>query len=244
MIWEGLYDKFSDVPVRGNGFANDELVKDTVLYTKKVIENQGHVEIAIKDHMFLSFLTSSCFFGKDNVKIIYFGGGAGIGYVIVRKFSHSKVKINYFVIEIDALVEPGINFWKDNTFLEKDSICFMSELPPVNIKPDIVYTSGIFQYIDDYKNKIKELCSYHAPFLFFAKFSAVNSNTYVTSQNSYGSVIPYRFINRKELINIVKDYGYELVFSKMSEVVYDQRNFEESMRMNSPSNFLFVPSDT
>lgn len=113
-------------------------------------------------------------------------------------------------------------------------------------KVDIVYIRSSLQYIDDWKKLLHTLTSYKPKFFLFVDLFAGNIPSYVTVQNYYGGKIPCRLLNSKEVVGVMKNLGFDMMFEapyasaffgKLSN--FPQSNFPKKYRLNKSKNILF-----
>lgn len=241
--WEGIYERYADVPVRGSGHNSDDWVNATLEYTMNVIQaSQIHSTIPKEvagDNAFLPMLASIVCQKRGAVKVLDFGGGMGIAYIHLMHSALGSPRVEYHIVEAENICRAGPLLFSGDRKVQ-----FHKSLPDVS-DVDIVYMSSVLQYIEDYTDLLRSLCAYQSRYFLFSKLSAGDIPTYASAQmNLPGSVIPYWFININELINIMAQGGYSLIFRASSERQYNQDNFPVKYRMGTTCNLLFTRSDS
>jgi hypothetical protein len=87
------------------------------------------------------------------------------------------------------------------------------------------------------------LAALRAPWLVLARTAAGDIPTFATRQlNLPGQVIPYWFVNRNEIIDLLRGEGYQLALEGLADREYDQSNFPPAYRIGRMRNLLFARS--
>jgi hypothetical protein len=85
------------------------------------------------------------------------------------------------------------------------------------------------------------LAEYQPQFFLFVDLASGDIPTYATAQkNIQGSVFPYWFINAREIVDLMADLGYKLIFRGLQDREFDQNNFSETYRLKRACNLLFA----
>lgn len=237
--WEGIYRNYNEAPRSGPAFEGDIWLDAR----RRNFERQLH---AISDRKtsakfvdedtLLPFLVSIISAETDKIRILEFGGGLGESYLDLKSVVDPAIAIDYHVVEMARTCAQGLELFHGD-----HGIHFHSELPARLPAIDVVYVRSALQYVEDYAGLLRQLCAYSARFVLFVKLSAGNIPTFATAQrNLRGSTIPYWFINIRQLIQIMADAGYLLVFKNNLAKEYDQENFPEAYRLKHACNMLFA----
>lgn len=233
--WEGIYSRFSEIPFETKTYNEKRIAENSYHFVSALVNNNEHLLVETKDRSLLSFFVSFHSAKNSSINILDFGGGVGTDYVVLYQNLPFKYNISYHVVENPEMVKCGLKIFENDK-----SINFYDSLPE-NLKPDLVYSCGTLQYIEDYEEIIERLCEYKAPFVMFVKASLVKCLTYVSLQKGVaGFNIPYLFINENDFIKNVERCGYKLIFKAKSEREYDQSNFEPEFRMDRTTDLLFA----
>lgn len=237
-IWNGIYKKFSDVPITGEGYQENSLAKETLEYTSSIL-NSSYSQpfiptIVTEEHAFLPFLVSILCSYQKGIKVLDFGGGMGVSYIYLLLCATNAKEISYYVVENENLVKNCSQLFPNS------NIQFYSSLPTEPENVDLVYISSALQYIENYASLLDRLCQYKPKYLLFNKLSTGEMPTYATcQQNLPETKIAYWFINVFEIIKIMSDKGYSLIFKNTLDREYNQDNFPKEYRMHRTSNLLF-----
>jgi putative methyltransferase (TIGR04325 family) len=241
-IWEGVYQHYRDVPISGDGYNSERIVKDTFARTQRLLtsfKQYGTVPLDMTDeHNLLPLLASVVCSKSGHVIILDLGGGMGADYIRLTS-SLECCSIDYHIVETSKMCEGG-----ELLFRGDDRVHFHSSLPSALPVIDIVYLSSVLQYIEDYAGLLKSLCAYRPRYFLFVKLSAGDIPTYATVQkNLPDAKLPYWFLNLREVIRIMLAGGYSLIFKGALEREYDQDNFPTVYRLGRACNLLFVRTD-
>ena len=240
-IWEGVYERFADVPVSGEGhrsqFWREELTKD-VEYARS---GDWQDEIVL-DHEALLFVLRHA----RPQHVLDFGGGAGQSYAYVRRVWSAAAAPP--LSKAEALPPHSISRWTvvelpdvivhGRTLFAGDDVIAFTDRP---IPADLVFVKTALQYIDDWKGALRDLFALGAPNVLLEKFSGIHGKSFVTSQLNLGaSVVPYRFISFDELFEVAESAGYRRVLWRRLPRIYDQSGFPPELRMGQASTLIFA----
>jgi putative methyltransferase (TIGR04325 family) len=175
--------------------------------------------------------------------LLDFGGGFGVGYLsCLESIPKAKELINYSVVELPEICKAGESFANTNQIL----ISFMESIPNQK-KYDLVFSSSVFQYIEDWKKLIKQFAETEASEILLSDIFCGDFKTFATIQNYYESKIPHWFFSELDLIEEFKRSGYELILKEAAtgkragvDDLLPMSNFPESHRIKTTSHLLFA----
>lgn len=144
---------------------------------------------------------------KKDVTIVDFGGGLGLSYIALME--SLDLKLNYYVIEVPKICEAGNGYFKNN-----DSIKFNTEIPKNITNVDIVYIRTSLQYTKDWKECLSTLSNLNPKYFILSHVSAGDVPTYLTLQLWADQEIPYWFLNKDELKDIMLENDYNVIYDK------------------------------
>ncbi len=229
--WNGIYQNFKEVPRT-----------DNIDYVSCQVFELGETLNQISNHQYLPSLEQQLFVqlvksiepvNSDHVKILDFGGGLGLDYVVTRYLD--SIPMDYTIIEQKLTCKVG-----NELFITDNNIKFIDAFPEITEVFDIVYLNSSLQYVEDFRAALDKLASYKSNFFVFVRLSAGDIPTYATSQvNMPDLSIPYWFTNFNEIKTIISSYGYSLVHKSQPDRVYNQDNFPYSYRMGRAINAFF-----
>lgn len=239
--WKGIYSHLSQVPVSGEGFGGDHWLNITRNATTEVKAAAGSCGaipwFVAGDRVLLPMLAAVSGTAQERVSILDFGGGMGVDFIHTCAGLPSHWQISYNLVESPRVCETGAALWTDDPRIQ-----FHPTLPR-NLPVDIVFTRSSLQYVEDYSGLLRQLAGYRPRYLLLADLPAGDIPTYATAQhNLKGSILPYWFFNVQEIIELMAQCGYRLVFKGAQERKYDRGNFPQSHRLEQMCNLLFIQS--
>jgi len=247
-IWDGVYSSFSEVPVTGPGFDGETWVnnslKKIVALREKALESSPLPPVSNYREALLPLLAALILQRKGSVRILDYGGGIGFTYYQTFYALSQTSKLEYHIIEREAVCQAGRDFFGQTNKIIK----FHSSIDIVNGVFDIVYMSSIIQYIDDWKELLRQVLMALSPdYLLLIDVFTGNIPTFATAQNYYGSKIPQWFLNIGELTKGVENNNYKLGFMSSFlptilgvEQSLPMDNFEAQYRLDRTNNFLLM----
>ena len=173
---------------------------------------------------------------SGQVSILDFGGGMGASYLYLTRGLANDCSVDYHVVEMPNMCAAGSRLFQNNPHIHFHS-AIPAELPAL----DIVYFSTVLQYIEDYRGLLNRLCDYQPAYFLFVRFHGGDVPTYAAAQkNLKGTVVAHWFINMGELVSIMAENGYALIFKAASEREYNQDNYPPTHRIKHPGHLLFA----
>lgn len=240
-LWEGIYRRYEDVPGAGDRFDGATWINKTRAYTERMLVASKKYSMipteVVGEHMLLPLLAALvCEDSGGKVRILDFGGGAGVTYVHLISSLVNCRSVDYHIVERAGVCREG-----EKLFEHDSGISFHSQVPTELPDLDIVYISSALQYVENYQSLLETLTALQPKYFLFAKLSAGDIPTYATAQkNVPGTTLPYWFINVGEVIEMMASGGYSLIYKSALEQEYNQRNFPESYRLGRTCNLLFL----
>ena len=239
-IWDGIYERFDQVPMLGQGFASAEWLSDMERYTRSAVMAIGSGRAGIPEnvpqyHALLASLVASVAAVKRTVRVLDFGGGMGIGFANVRRCTFGGLGFEYLVVDNEESCARGRQLLK-----EFPSVRFKSELPDESEPVDIMVLSGVLQFVEDYEDLLTNLARFKPPLWLFTFLPAGDIPTFVSAQrNVPGSILPVWFFTLEELVKKFEPLGYKLVFQSALDRVFDMSNFPSTHQLHRQCNLLF-----
>ena len=234
-IWDGIYERFDEVPVIGQGFASEAWLSDMERYTRSAVAAIGNGSVGIPEnvpqyHALLASLVASC---DRPVRILDFGGGMGVGFANVRRCTFDGLAPDYLVVDNDESCARGRRLLKDYPCVR-----FATELPEDSV--DIMVLSGVLQFVENYEELIANLARLRPAIWLFTFLPAGDIPTFVSAQrNVPGSILPVWFFNLRQLVTKFESLGYKLVFKSAMDRVFDMSNFPTTHQLHRQCNLLF-----
>ena len=105
-------------------------------------------------------------------------------------------------------------------FADDERLQFVLSLTEIPHDIDIVFMSGVLQYIEDYATALKSVLTKKPRYLLITLLSAGDIPTFACAQtNMEGSILPHWFFNIHEIIKLMKVNQYQLIFKGSAELV-------------------------
>jgi putative methyltransferase (TIGR04325 family) len=242
-IWEGVYNDYRDVPANGAGFGSEEWISNTRERTRRALELFGSPPSGIpydipSYHSLFSLTVALLTQYQERVRVLDFGGGMGLALAnLLRSLGETgpKPQVEYLVIDNERSCQDGILLFDQVRFVQ-----FSATLPQDPGPIDIILLSSVLQFVEDYKNILKELATFKPRYWLFTFLPAGDIPTFASGQkNVRGSTIPVWFFNLGEIIDIMMSLGYRLIFKAPLEREFDMSNFPPTHRLPQQCNLLF-----
>jgi putative methyltransferase (TIGR04325 family) len=209
--WKGIYSQLRQVPSSGPGFASDHWIGVTKKATEETLaaaRRYGTIPwLVVGDRALLPLLAATIGTAPERVSILDFGGGMGVDFIhtIARLPGHWDIARH--LVESPRVCETGVGL-----FASDKRIHFHSSLP-LDLQVDIVYIRSSLQYVEDYPGLLRELAGYKPRYFLRVDLPAGDVPTYATAQhNLKESILPYWFFNVQEIIELMAQLSYVLVF--------------------------------
>ena len=253
-IWDGIYERFDQVPVMGQGFASAEWLSDMERYTRSAVMaiDNGHERLPANVPQYHALLASlvATFASGDRqvdagdrevesggrpVRVLDFGGGMGIGFANLIRCLSAKSNLDYLVVDNEASCERGRQLLEDLS-----TVTFATELPDPSFDIDIMVLSGVLQFVENYDELLTTLAKFKPSLWLFTFLPAGDIPTFVSAQrNVPGSILPVWFFNAGELTKKIESLGYTLAFKSTLDRVFDMTNFPPTHQLHRQCNLLF-----
>ncbi len=240
-IWQDKFKNFKEAKKfqKGKGFSGKKWkssqFKLLIDCKKKILLKKKIPEKHTKRYKDLLFILNKLFKKKNNLDILDFGGGIGIGYFYLTQ--NIKKKINYTIVEIPSFIKNIKNH-------KEPKIKYNSKI--ILKKYDLINCCSVFQYIGDWKKEIKKLTETKTKYIYFADMFVGNITSYVSLQNYYKNKIPHWFLNYREFDEELRKNDYKLMYkSKMNtkrlgfKIHLPMENFNLKDRIPHTLNLLY-----
>lgn len=237
--WQGVYERFTDVSAHGVGFDDDVWAGETRQYTERIMQECARADrlpAVVDDNALLAMLLAvSSGAGASRLRVLDFGGGMGMSYVLSAASMRYPEGLEYHIVENPKICRDGARL-----FSTDERVHFHERIPESLPDLYLVYINSALQYVADYRGLLRSLCALSPRYVFLARCSTGRVPTYATAQlNHPGKRIAYWFINVDELVSILGDLGYAPIFVARGPYAIVQDNFEERYRIGGAANLLF-----
>jgi len=237
--WIGIFPHYRDIKMEGDCFENNwycDAMRRQAEEAISISKEFGTIPAGFgPEHRLLSLLVSTISREKT-AKILDFGGGVGIAYIHLLNSMTDNRNVDYHIVEGKRLSIIGRDLFKDD-----HRVHFYTALPS-NLKDvDIIYMSGVLQFIEDYSSLLKSLPGYKAKYILLTLLPSGDIPTFASAQvNMPGIRLSAWFINVQEIINIMSACGYSLIFKAPFEYRTKQNNFPIEYRLKCHCSLLFA----
>ena len=222
--WQGVYQSFQDVPRLGEGYQDENLVAQI----KADVLNRLQSDTPTA-HSMLGVLSAAV---QAPVKIMDFGGGAGQGYIELKKNAKNQ-NIEYTIVELPKICAIG-----EELFRDQERILFTDHIPDSLF--DIIYMNSCLQYIDDWQDLLRNMLKCKPEYFLLERASIGMQKDFITSQiNLNSQVIPYRFLSKKSVVDFFASVNYHLVFERRDDYFLDMENFPTEYRLEKTCTLIF-----
>lgn len=245
-IWEGVYTKWSEAPQVGDAFNSEKWLANQTAYTGVEIAGlaeDGIAACAVSRDYVLPLVAALAMQDGRALRILDFGGGMASSYPLVMGAVPGSEAVEFHVLESRSICERG-----RAEFAGRTNLFFHTEMPPPGTHFDIAHAGRSMQYVDDWRGLLRAFAELNARYILLAGLLAGDIKPFVTTQNYYGCKIPVRFLNLDEVIRVMQDLGYRLVykslhFSKRLDKEVGEPlpmdNFPPHNRLEHPCQLLF-----
>jgi putative methyltransferase (TIGR04325 family) len=240
-VWEGIYDRFSDVPIKSDDLTNKQWTDGLRKKVGQELKN-GSSFLAYNASLLaptVAVLKSELRASK--LRVIDFGGGLGATYVQMVDSLVDAEYLEYHVIELENISDFGAQ-----EFINDHKITFHSAPPELN-DVDIIHVGSTLQYLDDWRGAIESLAAYTPKYWLYTDLTAGEISTYVSVQRYYDLRIPVWFFNIHEVISEMTQYRFSLLLNtRFNGAILGktegcpQENFPVNYRLGYSRNLLFV----
>lgn len=249
-IWEGIYDKFPDET--SESVWNSEQWVDSLtersLSDLSEFRKAGTISTQTLVHEYPLAPAAALLAAEadTNIRILDFGGGQGSSFLQLITSLPDPNIVEFHIIESVAVCQRA-----RQVYHEFDNLYFHNEMPHGNDKFDIVHAGSSLHYVADWRTILKEFVSYKPRLLILSGLTAGDIETFVTSQNYYGSKIPVWFWNVNEVISAVESLSYSLIYKSVLASSYlgkiqplPMENFPPKYRLERKCNLMFASDNS
>lgn len=237
-VWEGVYERFGDVPASGPGFDGDTWSSRSRAKIKAALETArsgGTVTAALSyGSGLLPVVAALSTENRSEISILDFGGGLGFDFVSVAQGVVESGGVAYHVVDNATICALGSDMFRDDS-----RISFHDSLPDEIDDVDIVHLGSSLHYVDDWRSVLARLAGYRPHYFVLTDLPAGDIPTYATAQNYYESKIPCWFFDVHQILDQMASLSFKLLL-KSRYVEHRQDNFPDKFRLGHSCNLLFA----
>ncbi len=236
-LWSGVYARYVDVPAQGAAYESDAwiLPRAQATATLKQAVDRGSPIASELRYLLLPACAAMLTEPGRELSILDFGGAMGVGYLHFRA-SWASGAYHYHVVDNRRSCEEGRRI-----FAKDLSVSFHESFDEIE-RVDIVFMSGVLQYIADYQGVLRALIGRFSPRVLILTLTPVGEfQTFASAQvNLPGSAMAAWFFGRSELKALFAELGYCEVMHTPAELTFDMSNFPSAQRIETMSNLVFA----
>jgi putative methyltransferase (TIGR04325 family) len=238
-LWRGSYAGFDQVPVFGSGHASSEWIapeaEATSRFRRNLMDASRLQRDAFPRYALLPGAVSGLWRPGEKLRVVDFGGGVGIAYVYFAPAIPAELSYDYYVVDNAPSCEAGREIFKDDP-----RVHFCEEIDEVNAA-DVIFMSGVLQYISDYRGVVAKLAALK-PRLFVLTLTPVGEfPTFAAEQiNLPNSSFAHWFFNRQEFVQMFANEGYFPSYRASVEQSFDMSNYPAHQQLLQMSSWVFT----
>lgn len=234
LTFTGVYRHLRDVPTHQGEF-DERLIGRMVWWAREGLARVAAGKLPSTWHEPLAIVAGLVCRQQGRVRVLDFGGGIGPGFIQLTASLPDPRGVSYLVVDLEQTVAAA-----RPVFAGDERISFATELPDAKERFDIVYANSVLQYVEDYRAMIERLAAYRAPYLLLGQLAVGEFETFATQQvNVPGQILPYWFLGKAEVVDILSAAGYSLVSEALMGAAYES-DLPASHRAEQMRNMLFV----
>lgn len=236
-IWEGVYDRFPPVPF-GATFSQSRWTDGQ----QNLVEGVATGREKRAGGMLLREILAGWMAAQDGeVKVLDFGGGLGIEYLMLASSIMPLHRLTFDVVESIGICRIGRKL-----FRQTPNIHFRTRLPVPPATYQVFHAANSLHYVGNWQHFVGNIAKLRPSVIVLAGVTAGSIPTFATVQNYYGAKIPVWFWNENDLATEFAKHGFQLIMKTEAEARYFSRvrnlpmdNFPRSHRLRRKCNLIF-----
>lgn len=229
-IWQGIYPGFKEAlsDARGVGFSGEVYRSRSLAVASECLNalKQGTPIPAFHKQRstFMPLTAAMMMGGEKNIRILDFGGGLGIGYmVLVESMPTEMHRVNYMIVEVPEVCAIAAPLF--------DGVVNYTKNLPQNEHFDLIHAASSFQYVEQWQDLVHSFAKLSPEYILLSDVFAGTIKTFATLQNYYENLIPHWFLNLDELLAEFEARGYSLVMK--NHVTARRLDVEDKLPMDN-----------
>ena len=247
--FKGFYQKFEDAPKTGGGFQAPFWINRERERLKEAFDETALELSACKDYPLITS-AAALVDDKRSLTILDFGGGSGITFLKLAGGLDPQIKINFTVIDSKRMCDMGREVFNNREKVGGRSVNFYSTIEDAskNIQKslDILHIGGVLQYIRDWQAVLTQLIHFNPKTILLSDLPAGDIEEFTTSQDLFGSLVPWRFYNLKSLTEFFKSVGYQPILKthyhvkqRGKYIKLPTKHFPKESRIENAVNLMY-----
>lgn len=166
--------------------------------------SQTSALIAQNMRLIFAFALARAAYGRPNLRVLDWGGGIG-HYFQLAKILLPECNLDWTIKDLPLLCEAGRRLSPQVKFTESDEQALASNY-------DLVFASGVLQYIRDWQHTAANLARVSESWLLITRLPVcLNHSGFVALQTSYQTTYPFWVLNRAKFLQHLEGCGMRLV---------------------------------
>jgi len=195
-----IFETYDEAIKLADTYENKDLVKvivgKSLAYKEKLnFSNNLNLDNISDARTVRTFISIASGVNNNSLKVIDFGGSAGVHYFTAKQILNKDISLDWIVIETEELVEEIKKYDFENT--ELSFVSSISELAKGNLKFDLIYANYSLCYTSDPMLYLEELLKLNFDKFFITNTALNSSNEQIVglqtsklSTNGIGRTIP------------------------------------------------------
>jgi putative methyltransferase (TIGR04325 family) len=243
-IWEGVYETFqaAAVDATGPGFDGEVYRNRSLAAANECFEalklGRAIPQFHKQRSTLLPPIVAMLLNDHQNIRILDFGGGLGIGYMtLMESIPDILQKTSYTILENPQVCKLGAS-------VKGQQVTYTSSIGP-KASFDLVHAASSLQYVENWSGLIQQFAAWGPEHILLSDVFAGAIASFVTLQNYYGSRIPHWFLNLENLLDAFDESGYQLVMRSYvtsrrlnAEDILPMDNFPQALRLSQSLHLL------
>jgi putative methyltransferase (TIGR04325 family) len=233
-IFQGVYEKFSDVPGSLDIFESDDYLKKTEQHLFDALAEK----IEPREYL-LTSIVSTLMLERGLLSVLDFGGGPGIIFLAIRNALSDLTGLTFHVLENESICRMA-------NHIDSESLIFYSNVQKLLPHYDLVHLGSVIQYVEDLEGMLKMISDKSPKYILVSDAMVGTECTFVTTADWYGHKHPHRFMSFKDIIGLFRNFEYELAVKvphisiiRGHRQFYDMSNMPVDCRVDKTWHLLF-----
>jgi putative methyltransferase (TIGR04325 family) len=174
--------------------------------------------------------------GGKPLKVLDFGGAAGVDFANLLAALGPDTKLNYHVVDFPKVCAVGQAHWRNDA-----RISFGDALPS-EADFDLIYGWSSIHYVPDPLKLLEQFAAYHPAAILLIGSPFTSSEAFVRAQVNQSVPFPQWVLSLPEIERRMESCGYRLAFHVAGEDDYDVDNYPPQYRVANSASLLFLKS--
>lgn len=241
-LWEGLFKTYEEALdyALGEGFASDAWIERSRAKLQYIETDPHEMLLATSAYLLpvVAALLAKC---NRPLRVLDYGGGPASGYKALVVAGSIADNLEYHIVDNAKVVALA-----RETYGGDKRLHLHEELPSA-FPVDLIHMGSCVQYIVDLAGLLGRVAAFEPRVMLFSDVFAGDIDEYWTTQNLWGSRVPFHFIRESDFVAMVERHGVKLrlcvpylatIRGKIGPLPMD--NFPRERRIARARHYLFV----